>query len=69
MAYLGEKQGYLAEVAPNHPFAHSQISFGVKPPTSSNAKSTTPSKDESSTKPPLPAESAEDSQPIEANRY
>ena len=37
--YLGRKQGHLATVAPNHPFAHSQISFGTKPPASSSRAS------------------------------
>ena len=32
MPYLGHKP--LSESAPNHPFAHSQISFGVKRPNS-----------------------------------
>jgi hypothetical protein len=32
MPYLGDKP--LSETAPNHPFAHSQISFGVKRPGS-----------------------------------
>ena len=30
MPYLGHKP--LSESAPNHPFAHSQISFGVRHP-------------------------------------
>jgi hypothetical protein len=32
MPYLGHKP--LSETAPNHPLAHSQISFGVKRPGS-----------------------------------
>jgi hypothetical protein len=63
MAYLGkvDLQEYLAKNAPNHPFAHSQISFGVKPPVSSSGKSKAPNKPEPSANPPLPAEPAEDS--------
>jgi hypothetical protein len=61
MAYLGEKPGYLKEKAPNHPFAHSQISFGVKPPVSSSGKSKTPNKPVPSSNPPLPENPAEDS--------
>jgi hypothetical protein len=63
MAYLGEVnlQEFLAKHAPNHPFAHSQISFGVKPPVSSSGKSKTPNKPELSANPPQPEEPAEDS--------
>jgi hypothetical protein len=68
MAYIGKVK--LAELAPNHPFAHSQISFGVKPPVSSSGKSKTPNKPEPSANPPLPnqvpdqeLEPAEDSIP------
>jgi hypothetical protein len=63
MAYLGEVnlQEFLAKNAPNHPFAHSQISFGVKPPVSTSGKSKTPNKPVPSANPLLAAESAEDS--------
>ena len=37
MPYLGHKP--LSETAPNHPFARSQISFGVKRPASSTPPS------------------------------
>jgi hypothetical protein len=47
MAYLGE-----IPYPPNHPFAHSQISFGMKRPSNSSSASETPKAEESSTKPP-----------------
>ena len=39
MPYLGDKP--LSETAPNHPFSHSQISFGVKRPASTKTRSRT----------------------------
>ena len=48
MAYVGH-----LEYPANHPFAHSQISFGVKHPSSSSSESEKPKlEEESSTKPP-----------------
>ncbi len=37
MAYMGA--GKLADIAPNHPFARPQISFGIKPPSASTPTS------------------------------
>ncbi len=40
MAYLGEVK--IAEIAPDHPFATSQIVFGVKRPNSAGSQAPTP---------------------------
>lgn len=40
MAYLGKRK--IAEIAPDHPFATSQISFGVKRPGTSSSEPSKP---------------------------
>jgi hypothetical protein len=52
MPYLGRKP--LSETAPNHPFARSQISFGVKRPGNSKTPSRTGSAPEESQAPVKP---------------
>ena len=49
MAYLGEGPITLN---PNHPFAHSQISFGMKRPDNLSSESEKPKAEEPSTRPP-----------------
>jgi hypothetical protein len=49
MAWLGK-----VAINPNHPFAHSQISFGVKHPSNSSSESEKPkAAEESSSNQPL----------------
>jgi hypothetical protein len=57
MPYLGHKP--LSESAPNHPFAHTQISFGVKRPASSVPPSLTDSTPEESQAPVTPKPEAQ----------
>ena len=60
MAYLGRNK---IPIPPNHPFAHSQISFGVKPPASLNSESEKLKAESSDSQ--QPAEPAEDSTPLD----
>jgi hypothetical protein len=64
MGYLGENKN---AINPNHPFAHSQVSFGMKRPGSSKSASEKPkvSAAADSDKPLPPEKPAEDSTPLD----